>query len=105
MARERVYAHHDPTYHLVDPADPPTPPGVPPHVTRLPGVQLQFHAEGGQVGLATGHLTDATYDEDADLSRAELVATPYHVWLDRHEVNELIRKLRRARNVTFGADE
>ena len=97
MARERVYAKTDATYHEQRTSDEPP--------STLPGVQVQFHADANLVAVATGHLTDATFDDDADLSRAELVATPYHVWLDRHEVNELIRKLRRARNVAFGADE
>lgn len=99
MARERVYAKSDPVYHEQRTSD--DPPAV------LPGVQVQFHAEGGLVGIATGHLTDATFDEDEAKTRsvAELVAVPYHAWFDRHELNELIRKLRRARNVAFGADE
>lgn len=99
MARERVYAKSDPSYHEQRSSDEPK--------TVLPGVQLQFFADHGTVGVATGHLTDATFDEEGAERRpvAELVATPYFTWLDRHEVNELIRKLRRARNVAFGADE
>lgn len=99
MARERVYAKSDPTYLEQRTSDEPS--------SVFPGVQVQFHPEGGTVAIATGHLTDATFDEDDAERRsvAELVAVPYHAWLDRHEVNELIRKLRRARNVAFGADE
>lgn len=97
MARERVYAYSDPTW--IDGGE--TREGSA-EATR-PGVEVTFHHEGNTVGVATGHLTDTTFDE-ADPS-VDKVTTPYHVWLSRSEVNRLIRDLRRARNVAFGVDE
>lgn len=95
MARERVYAHSDPMWRDRDATDE--------SVEVRPGVEITFHHDGDSVGVATGHLTDATYD-DTDKTM-NVVTTPYHVSLGRAEVNKLIRDLRRARNVAFGVDE
>lgn len=100
MARERVYAQGDPTWS--EPTS--TSPGSA-GAARRPGVEVTFHHDGAVVGLATGHLTDASFDEDELGTVTEAVATPYHVWLSRAEVNALVRYLRRARNAAWGADE
>jgi len=99
VARERVYAQSD--TRSVDEVDHPV------NLTRRPGVEVTFHRDGACVTLGTGWLTDAPYDEDDAVTRspAELVETPYHVSLRRADVNLLIRTLRRARNVAWGADE
>ena len=52
-------------------------------------VKVQWLADGGEVGVAAGHLDD----------------THSVVWLDRRGINKLIRDLRRARNQACGADE
>lgn len=53
----------------------------------------------------TGHVQLATLNDDA----VELVPTPegngWFVTLDRREINDLIRVLRRARDQAFGRDE
>lgn len=88
MARERVYAEFQPTA-----------PG------RIPGVEVQFHADGATVGVATGDLVDATCGGAVPDPDPDATTTPCYVWLDRRRVNDLIRKLRRARNSAWGADE
>jgi hypothetical protein len=99
MAKERVYACGDPTW-----VDGDSTAKFPPNqVSVRPGVEVQFFRDGDAIGVATGHLTDETFDEAN--SEHDRVTWPYFVWLDRKEVNKLIRDLRRARNVTFGGDE
>lgn len=99
MARERTYARSDSTWSDGDVALPNGESSDPFH----PGVEITFHRDGNAVGIATGHLTDTTFDEDDP--RSNRVTTPFHVWLTRAEINKVIRDLRRARNVAFGADE
>jgi len=99
VARERTYAQSDPTWS--DGGDA-VPSGEWPGPVR-PGVEITFHRDGNTIGLATGQLTDTTFDDNDPQSNR--VTTPYHVWLTRAEVNKVIRDLRRARNVAFGADE
>jgi hypothetical protein len=98
MPRERVYATSDPTWSAgAGPGDAPGP------AATRPGVEVTWHRDGDVVGVATGWLTDESYDEDDPAHRR--VSFPYHVWLTRRDVNRLIRDLKRARNVACGADE
>lgn len=64
------------------------------------GIEVHWGREAEYVQLATTLIDQSTHDR---LKRE--VEGGWFANLNRHKINDLIRKLRRARDQAFGADE
>lgn len=89
MAHERIYATQ------------PTGSTSSTDAARPRGVLVQWLPAGDEVGLGVGLLDEPSDSLVGPGTRDDLTL----VWLDRAAVNRVIRTLRRARNVAWGADE
>lgn len=73
-------------------------------VPLVPIIEVRWHRDGGYVQLVT-KATDPSEGRVAGDSPETHVTDGYYVDINRQGINDLIRKLRRARDQAFGRDE